>query len=90
VLRGSHAGAAGGLEAVAELARMARATARAEVMAAEAFKRAEAAERDRAEWQARAAEAERQVGEARRLLLTKRVRAGLAFGKAADRVRGRP
>jgi uncharacterized protein with PIN domain len=46
-----------------------------------------AAERDA--WRARAHEAERQLGDARRLLATRRVRAGLALGRCADRVLGR-
>jgi len=90
VLRGPHAGPADRVETLAELARLARATMRAELHAAEQDARAASAERELEAWRARATEAERQADAARRLLVTKRVRAGLALGKAADRVRGRP
>jgi hypothetical protein len=40
-------------------------------------------------WRARAHEAERQLGEVRGVLATRRVRAGLAIGRSLDRVLGR-
>ncbi|HEY5317892.1 MAG TPA: hypothetical protein VIJ20_07920, partial [Solirubrobacteraceae bacterium] len=49
--------------------------------------RADALAGDRDAWQARALEAERQLGAARELLATGRVRAGLALGRCLDRVR---
>jgi hypothetical protein len=49
--------------------------------------RAQAAERDA--WRERALAAEAGLRSARELLATRRARAGIAFGRAADRLRGR-
>ena len=48
-----------------------------------------AAEAQVADAETRAGEAERQLGDARYLLETKRARAGLALGRVADRLRAR-
>ncbi|HWF74164.1 MAG TPA: hypothetical protein VG186_12505 [Solirubrobacteraceae bacterium] len=53
-----------------------------------AHARALAADRDA--WQARAREAERQAGDARGVLATRRVRAGLALGRCLDRLLALP
>jgi len=74
VLRGPHE--APPPDTLAELARLARATHRAEQRSAELLKRAE--------------EAERQADEAKRLLATRRVRVGMRVGGAIDRIRRRP
>jgi hypothetical protein len=87
VLRGPHAPPPA--DALAELARLARALHRAEMRTADNLKRAEEAERNLAAWQERAAEAERQTAEARRLLATRRAQVGLRVGGAIDRMRGR-
>ena len=89
VLRGEHRLDPDRADAVAELARLARASQRAESQAFTFVQRAESAEAEAAAWQGRAAEAERQLEEARFLLGTRRVRAGLALGRAADRLRPR-
>ena len=89
VLRGGHRLDPDRVDAVVELARLARASQRAESRAFTFVQRAESAEAEAAAWQSRAAEAERELGEARFLLGTKRVRAGLALGRAADRLRTR-
>ena len=103
VLRGAHARDPDRTDAVLELARLTRArrhaesqvveslnrAATAEARVAEWQNRAENAEARVAEWQGRATEAEHQLGDARFLLGTKRVRAGLALGRAADRLRTR-
>jgi hypothetical protein len=89
VLRGPHRRDPDTADAVAELARLARASGHADARILAAMKRAQSAEERIAEWHARAAEAERQLDEARRLLGTKRARAGLALGRVADRLRAR-
>ena len=89
VLRGEHRLDPDRVDAVAELARLARARQRAESQAFTFIQRAESAEAEAAAWQGRAAAAERELEEARFLLGTKRVRAGLALGRAADRLRTR-
>jgi hypothetical protein len=89
VLRGPHRRDPDTADAVAELARLARASGQADARILAAMKRAQSAEERIAEWHARAAEAERQLDEARSLLDTKRARAGLALGRVADRLRAR-
>lgn len=87
VLRGSHARDPHPAEALAELARLTRRVDRAESRATALVERAQTAEQQAAPWRERAAEAERQLEEARALLGTKRARAGLAIGRAVDRLR---
>ena len=87
VLRGEHIRDPDLAEPVAEVARLARATGRAESRTRDFVRRAETAEAHLAEWRARADEAERQLAETRALLDTKRVQAGLAIGRVADRLR---
>jgi hypothetical protein len=96
VLRGSHARSDAGPDVLSEVARMTRVNWRAEhrrvALEHELWterERAAAAEAEAAAWRERATEAERQLDEARGLLGTRRVRAGVALGKAADAVRGR-
>jgi hypothetical protein len=89
VLRGPHVRGPDQVEAVAEVARLARATVRAERRVTEFMKQTQSADAEAAAWQERATEAERQVEDARVLLGTKRVRAGLALGRVADRLRAR-
>jgi hypothetical protein len=89
VLRGPHARDPHRAEALTELARLTRATGRAESRARELVQRAEAAEQQLAAWQERAAEAERQLEQAHAVLGTRRARAALALGRAADRLRQR-
>jgi len=55
---------------------------------AQAQAQASAAAEEAGRWRARAEAAEAQTGRARDLLATRRVRAGLALGRALDRVRG--
>jgi hypothetical protein len=90
ILRGGHEHKSDGTEPLAELARLARASSRAEARVWEAWRRAEIAEQDRVIWQERAGDAEHELERARVLLATKRARAGLAVGRAADWLRGRP
>jgi Sulfotransferase family len=82
VLRGAYVREPDEASVAAEVARVTRAWGRAELRSAELWSRMEAAE-------ARATEAERDLDEARRVLETKRVRAGIALGRAADRLRSR-
>jgi hypothetical protein len=100
VLRGAHVREPEQVDVTAEVARLARANGRAEIRSAELRWRmrsveAQVAETERraeaqvAEAERRAEEAERELGDARYLLQTKRVRAGLAIGRAADRLRSR-
>ena len=89
VLRGPHAHDPDGVDTMTELARLTRATARAESRAGALVERAQTAEAQTAAWQERAAEAERQLEEVRGLLGTRRARAGLALGRAIDRIRPR-
>ena len=82
LLRGPYVREPDQVDVTAEVARLARASGRAELRSAELWRRMTAAE-------AQAVEAERELGDARDLLHTKRVRAGLALGRAADRLRSR-
>lgn len=90
VLRGPYIREPHQVEVTAEVARLARASGRAELRSAELWWRMTAAEAQVAEAERKVEEAERQLGEARYLLQTKRVRAGLALGRGADRLRSRP
>jgi hypothetical protein len=89
VLRGPHTRDPGRASALEEVARLARATSLAESRATALVQRAQAAEQQVAAWEERATEAERQLEEARSLLGTRRARAGLALGRAVDRLRPR-
>lgn len=89
VLRGPHIRDPDSTDAVAELARLAHASARAESRANEGWSHAQRVETGAEAWRERATEAERELGDARFLLSTKRVRVGLALGRAADRLRTR-
>jgi hypothetical protein len=89
LLRGPHRREPDRVEALTELARLTRATARAESRAVALVERAQTAEAQAAGWQERAAEAERQLEQARALLGTRRARAGLVLGRAVDRIRSR-
>jgi hypothetical protein len=96
VLRGSHERSAAGPSVLTEVARMTRASWRAEhrsvALEHELWtqrERAGTAEAEATAWRDRALQAERQLDEARGLLGTRRVRTGVALGKAADAVRGR-
>jgi hypothetical protein len=89
VLRGAYVREPDQVEVTAEIARIARASGRAELRSAELWWRMTAAEAQVADAERRAGEAERELGDARYLLQTKRVRAGLALGRAKDRLRSR-
>jgi hypothetical protein len=89
ILRGPHERDPGRVDALAEVARLTRATSRAEGRASALVERAQSAEQQVAAWQERATEAERQLEEARALLGTRRARAGLALGRIVDRLRPR-
>lgn len=89
VLRGPHERDPDRTDAVLELDRLTRARRHAESQLAESMERAASAEARAAEWQGRATEAEHNLEDANVLLGTKRVRAGLALGRAADRLRAR-
>ena len=89
VLRGAPVREPDQVDVTAEVARLARASGRAEIRSAELWRRMTAAEAQVADSERRAGEAERQLDEARYLLETKRARAGLALGRVADRLRSR-
>jgi hypothetical protein len=89
VLRGPHVREPDRVDALTELARLTRATARAESRATALVKRAQTAESQVMAWQERAAEAERQLEQAQALLGTRRARAGIVLGRAVDRIRSR-
>jgi hypothetical protein len=89
VLRGEYTREPDQVDVTEEVARLARSNGRAELRSAELWRRATAAEAQVAEAERRAGVAERELGDARYLLKTKRVRAGLALGRAADRLRSR-
>jgi hypothetical protein len=89
ILRGAHVREPDQVDVTAEVARLARAGGRAELRSAELWRRMTAAEAQAAEAETRVEEAERELGDARYLLQTKRVRAGLALGRAKDRLRSR-
>jgi predicted nucleic acid-binding Zn-ribbon protein len=96
VLRGPHERSEEATAVLAEVARLTRATWQAEyrTVAREhelwtLRERTAAAEADALASRERAASLERQLDETRALLETRRVRAGLAVGRAADAVRGR-
>lgn len=89
ILRGAYAREPDQVEVTAEVARLARASGRAEIRSGELWRRMTAAEAQVADAETRAGEAERQLGDARYLLETKRARAGLALGRVADRLRAR-
>ena len=89
ILRGHYVREPDQVDVTAEVARLARASGRAELRSAELWRRTTAAEARLADAETRAGEAERQLGDARYLLETKRVRAGLALGRAKDRLRSR-
>jgi hypothetical protein len=89
VLRGAYVREADQVEVTAEIARLARASGRADLLSGELWWRMTTAEARVADAERRAGEAERQLGDARYLLDTKRARAGLALGRAADRLRSR-
>jgi hypothetical protein len=96
VLRGPHERREEATAVLAEVARLTRATWQAEhrTVAREhelwtLRERTAAAEADALASRERAASLERQLDETRALLGTRRVRAGLAVGRAADAVRGR-
>jgi hypothetical protein len=89
ILRGAYVREPDQVEVTAEVARLARASGRAEIRSGELWRRMTAAEAQAADAETRAGEAERQLGDARYLLETKRARAGLALGRVADRLRAR-
>lgn len=96
VLRGPHQGWVDATDALTEMTRLTRASWRAEHRrvaieheAAGLRERAASAEHERDAWRERASAAEEKLGEADFLLRTRRARAGLALGRALDRVRGR-
>ncbi len=89
ILRGNYVREPDQVDVTTEVARLARSNGRAELRSAELWRRATAAEARLADAETRAGEAERQLGDARYLLETKRVRAGLALGRAKDRFRSR-
>jgi hypothetical protein len=89
VLRGGHRREPDHADAAAELARLARASHRAESNAFHLTDRFERAEAETVQWRERAAEAERRLADADALLATRRVKVGLAVGRAADRLRAR-
>ena len=97
LMRGPHAAPSGSdVSALAEVERLTRAYARMERRAvylehdrAVLRGRTLAAEDAASDWQARAAAAEHRAARAEGLLATKRARAGLALGRALDRLRGR-
>ena len=89
ILRGEYVRDPDQVDVTAEVARLARASGRAETRSAELWWRMTAAEAHAAEAETRVGEAERELSDARYLLQTKRVRVGLALGRAADRLRSR-
>jgi hypothetical protein len=89
ILRGAYVREPDQVDVTAEVARLARASGRAELRSAELWRRMTAAEAQVADAERRVGEAERELGDARYLLQTKRVRAGLTLGRAADRLRSR-
>jgi hypothetical protein len=89
VLRGAYVRPPDRVDVLGELARMARAGARAESRMAELWRWASTSDARAVAAEQRAADAERRLAEAGEVLATKRVRAGLAAGRAADRLRGR-
>jgi predicted nucleic acid-binding Zn-ribbon protein len=96
VLRGPHLGWADGTDALTEVARLTRASWRAEHrrvavehQAATLRERAVAAEHERDGWRERATAAEERLRQAELLIQTRRARAGIALGRAFDRMRGR-
>jgi Sulfotransferase family len=96
VLRGPHLGWADGTDALTEVARLTRASWRAEHrrvavehQAATLRERAAAAEHERDGWRERATAAEERLRQAELLIQTRRARAGIALGRAFDRMRGR-
>jgi hypothetical protein len=89
VLRGTYVREPDRVDVIGELARMALASGRAESRMAELWRWASASEARAVAAEQRAADAERRLGEAGEVLATKRVRAGLALGRAADKLRGR-
>jgi hypothetical protein len=89
ILRGEYVRDPDQVDVTAEVARLARASGRAETRSAELWWRMTAAEAHAAEAETRVGEAERELSHARDLLQTKRVRVGLALGRAADRLRSR-
>jgi hypothetical protein len=96
VLRGSHERPACGPETLAEVARLTRATWHAQhrIVALEhetwaLRQRLATGEAESASLREQAADAARRLAEARGLLATRRVRAGISAGRALDRLRGR-
>jgi hypothetical protein len=89
ILRGAYVREPDQADVTAEVARLARASGRAELRSAELWWRMTAAEAQAADAETRVGEVERELDSARYLLQTKRVRAGLALGRAKDRLRSR-
>jgi hypothetical protein len=96
VMRGPHERSQASVDALEEVARLTRqswaAQHKAVALEHELWalrSRTADAEEGAEALRSRAVEAERRLDEARGLLATRRVRAGVALGKAADAVRGR-